>query len=328
MQDQLPGQEFPGDDPTNYIHRVPYRAPFDLARSPGKVLDELGHEFRVGINGFGRLGRAIFCKAYNTPYINIVAVNDPHVDAAQAATLLRGEHSQGRLAPSTSLEIHAEAAANTLLLSDTATGKTATVQFSAQDDPSVLGWASLGAFHVVECSGMFTTVAAASAHLATGTTGGGGERDDDGAGGAFKVLIAAASPDAPRFYPRVNLREYRVEQSVFACAPPGGDGHLAAHGNDSAAGENQVWQYADHVLELLSLVLARDGAAASCGMVQEEGREGSLHTLFEESLRWVLGNCLPPMEYFEYLGGELEMGNSEFMETLPKANQCALDSVD
>ncbi|KAK7713050.1 hypothetical protein SLS63_012193 [Diaporthe eres] len=214
MQEQFPGQEFPGDDPTNYLNRVPYRAPFDLARSPRKVLDELGHEFR--------------------------------------ATLLQEEHSQGRLAPNTSLEIHAEAAANTLLLSDTATGKTATVQFSAQDDPSVLGWASLGAFHVVECSGVFTTVAAASAHLATGTTSG-GERDDaDGTGGAFKVLIAAASPDAPRFYPRVNLREYRVEQSVFACAPPGDDGHLAGHGHDSAVDENHVWQYADHVLELLN----------------------------------------------------------------------------
>lgn len=114
----------------------------------------------------------------------------------------------------------------------------------------MLGWASLRAFHVIECSGMFTTVAAASAHLATGTTS--DQRDEDGAGGTFKVLIAAESPDAPRFFPRVNLREYRVEQSVFACAPPGDDEHLAAQGNDSAVDENHVWQYADHVLELLS----------------------------------------------------------------------------
>lgn len=99
---------------------------------------------------------------------------------------------------------------------------------------------------------MFTTVAAASAHLTTGTTSSGERDDDDGTSGAFKVLIAAASPDAPRFYPRVNLRECRVEQSVFACAPPGDDGHPAARGDDSAVDENHVWQYADHVLELLS----------------------------------------------------------------------------
>lgn len=50
MQEQFPGQEFPGDDPTNYLNRVPDRDPFDLARSPGKVLDELGHEFRVRVS--------------------------------------------------------------------------------------------------------------------------------------------------------------------------------------------------------------------------------------------------------------------------------------
>lgn len=170
------------------------------------------------------------------------------------ATLLQEEHSQGRLAPSTSLEIYAEAGANKLLLKDTATSKTATVQFSAQDNPSILGWASLGAFHVVECSGMFTTVAAASAHLTTRTTVDQiyDSDDPDGQDGAFKVLIAAASPDAPRFYPQVNLREVRVEQSVIACAPPGDDEHPTAQADDSVVDENHVWQYADHVLELLS----------------------------------------------------------------------------
>lgn len=170
------------------------------------------------------------------------------------ANLLHEEHSQGRLAPSTSLETYAEAGANKLLLKDTVTNKTATVQFSAQDDPSILGWASHSAFHVVECSGMFTTMAAASAHLTTRTTV---EQiydsdDPDGQDGAFKVLIAAASPDAPRFYPGVNLREVRVEQNVVACAPPGDDEHLTAQADDSAVDDNHVRQYADHVLDLLS----------------------------------------------------------------------------
>lgn len=126
------------------------------------------------------------------------------------------------------------------------------MQFSAQDDPSVLGWGTLGAFHVVECSGQFTTVAAASAHLAKGTVSYEAGDDDDSVDGAFKVLIAAASPDAPRFYPGVNLREVRVELSVIACAPPGDDEHPAAQGDDSAVDEDDVWQYADHVVQLLS----------------------------------------------------------------------------
>ncbi|KAG8158266.1 hypothetical protein KVR01_012027 [Diaporthe batatas] len=249
MQDQSAGEEFPGDDPTDYLNRFPSTTVIDLPRSPPKVLDELGHEFRVGINGFGRLGRSVFCKAYNTPYINIVAVNDPHVDAARAATLLQEAHSQGRLAPGASLEIHAESAANRLLIHDTATGKTITAQFSAQDDPSILGWGSLGAFHVVECSGLFTTIAAASAHLTQLRKIYGAH--DDSVDGAFKVLIAAASPDAPRFYPRVNLRECRVEQSVVACAPPGDDEHLSVQGNDASVDKTHMWQYADDVVQLL-----------------------------------------------------------------------------
>lgn len=62
------------------------------------------------------------------------------------------------------------------------------------------------------------------------------------------------------------------------------------------------------------MVLARDGTAASFAMVQEEGRVGQLYTLFENKLYWVLLNCLPPREHFHYLGGELEVGNSEFMD--------------
>lgn len=235
------------------------------------------------------------------PYINIIAVNDPYVDAAQAATLLQREHS--RLTLGTSLEIHAEATANKLQLKDTATGKTTTVQFSTQDDPSILGWASIGAFHIIECSGIFTTIESASAHLATGFRDQPDADGTDGADGALKVLIAAPSPNAPRFYPGVNLREVRVEQNVIACAPPG----------DDYDDENDGWQYADHVLELLSLVLARDGAAASYAMVFEEGRASSLDTLFEDSLSWVLEDCLPSRESSVFHEGLLEIGNSEFM---------------
>lgn len=99
---------------------------------------------------------------------------------------------------------------------------------------------------------MFMTVGAASAHLAKGTISYEEDDDDDSVDGAFKVLIAAASPDAPRFYPRVNLRECRVEQSVVACAPPVDDERLSAPGEKSTVDEDDFWQYADDVLQLLS----------------------------------------------------------------------------
>lgn len=49
MQEQFAGQEFPGDDPVNVASYLngEFTWPIELARSPGKVLDELGHEFKV-----------------------------------------------------------------------------------------------------------------------------------------------------------------------------------------------------------------------------------------------------------------------------------------
>lgn len=52
MQEHFAGQEFPGDDPANvasYLKNVGIW-PIELARSPGKVLDELGHEFKVRVS--------------------------------------------------------------------------------------------------------------------------------------------------------------------------------------------------------------------------------------------------------------------------------------
>jgi hypothetical protein len=50
MQERFPGQEFPGDDDANYIYDGIWEDPSDLARSPGKVLDEIGHEFKVRVS--------------------------------------------------------------------------------------------------------------------------------------------------------------------------------------------------------------------------------------------------------------------------------------
>lgn len=62
----------------------------------------------------------------------------------------------------------------------------------------------------------------------------------DEARGALKVLVAVPTTDAPRFYPGINLRDYRVEQNVFACAPPAG-----SHSTDN---DDDIWQYSPGVL--------------------------------------------------------------------------------
>lgn len=154
------------------------------------------------------------------------------------ASLLEEEHARGRIG-STGFEIHAEAP-DVLKLRDPATGKTRTVYFRSETDPSRIIWQDPEqcVFHVIECSGKFTTVEQAFAHIQTGYFFADEKR------GALKVLIAANTTDAPRFYPGINLRDYQVEQSVFACAPPAD----AASTDD----DGDVWMYSSHVLDLLS----------------------------------------------------------------------------
>lgn len=126
-----------------------------------------------------------------------------------------------------------------LKLRDPTTGKTRTVLFSSETNPSKITWQVPGrrVLHVIECSGKFVTVEQAFDHIQI-------ERhmalEDRG---ALKVLIAATTTDAPRFYPGINLRDYRVEQSVFACAPPA---------ETTNTNEVDRWEYSSHVLDLLS----------------------------------------------------------------------------
>ena len=70
-----------------------------------------------------------------------------------------------------------------------------------EKDPASIQWGSVGAYYVVESSGVFTTVDKASAHLK---------------GGAKKVIISAPSADAPMFVCGVNLDAYKSEYSVVS----------------------------------------------------------------------------------------------------------------
>ncbi|WJH35725.1 type I glyceraldehyde-3-phosphate dehydrogenase [Paenibacillus sp. CC-CFT747] len=118
---------------------------------------------KVGINGFGRIGRNVFRAALNNPEVEVVAVNDL-TDVKMLAHLLKYDTTHGRL------DATVEAGEGELIVN----GKS--VKVFAERNPENLPWGSLGVEIVVESTGIFTDKAKAEAHKK---------------GGAKKVIISA-----------------------------------------------------------------------------------------------------------------------------------------
>ncbi len=119
---------------------------------------------KVGINGFGRIGRNVFRAALNRPEIEFVAVNDL-TDAETLAMLLEFDSVHGRLNADIKVD------GNALVVN----GKK--IQVLAERDPGQLPWKDLGVDIVIESTGRFTDKAKAEAHITQG--------------GAKKVIISA-----------------------------------------------------------------------------------------------------------------------------------------
>jgi glyceraldehyde 3-phosphate dehydrogenase len=122
---------------------------------------------KVGINGFGRIGRNVFRAALNNPNVEIVAVNDL-TDAKMLAHLLQYDTIHGTLAQKVTVD------GDFLVVGD------AKVKVLAERDPAQLGWGELGVDIVVESTGRFTDRANAAKHLEAG---------------AKKVIISAPAND-------------------------------------------------------------------------------------------------------------------------------------
>ena len=110
---------------------------------------------KVGINGFGRIGRNFFRAAYKDPALEIVAVNDI-TDAKTLAHLLKYDSVHGRFEEEVGVKDSALVVA----------GKT--VQVLAVKDPSELPWGKLGVEIVIESTGKFTEREGAEKHLKAG----------------------------------------------------------------------------------------------------------------------------------------------------------------
>jgi len=146
---------------------------------------------KVGINGFGRIGRIVLRNAIEHGDIDVVAVNDPFIDLEYMVYMFKYDSMHGRFKGTV------EHKDGKLYINGQA------IAVHGERDPVNIKWSESGAEYIVESTGVFTTIDKASAHLQ---------------GGAKKVIISAPSADAPMFVCGVNLDAYKSEYKVISNA--------------------------------------------------------------------------------------------------------------
>ena len=146
---------------------------------------------KIGINGFGRIGRLVFRVAAADPSVEVVAVNDPFIDLDYMVYMLKYDSVHGHFNGTV------ETKDGKLIVN----GEAVTV-YNCMNPPEI-PWGEAGADYVVESTGVFTTMEKASAHFA---------------GGAKKVVISAPSADAPMFVMGVNNDKYTTDMNIVSNA--------------------------------------------------------------------------------------------------------------
>ena len=146
---------------------------------------------RVGINGFGRIGCLALQSALERGDVDVVAINDPFMEADYMAYFVKYDSIHGKF----NGEVRGEG--DTLYINDIA------IKVFNEKDPENIPWGQVGVDYVLECSGVFTQVEDCQAHIR---------------GGAKKVVISAPSKDAPMFVMGVNHEDYDPEMTVVSNA--------------------------------------------------------------------------------------------------------------
>jgi len=147
---------------------------------------------KVGINGFGRIGRLVFRAAVAQPEkFEVVGINDPFIDVDYMVYMTKYDSMHGRF------EGEVSAKDGKFVVN----GKE--IKVYDKMNPAEIPWSECGADYVVESTGVFTTTEKASAHFT---------------GGAKKVVISAPSADAPMFVMGVNQDKYTKDMKVVSNA--------------------------------------------------------------------------------------------------------------
>lgn len=145
---------------------------------------------KIGINGFGRIGRLVLREAFERNDVEIVAVNDL-MDIQQLAYLLKYDSVHGTFKKQVTVE------GDFLIIEGQK------IRVTAEKDPSLLKWNEVGVEVVADCSGVFKTMDKASLHLQAG---------------AKKVVISSPSDDIPMFVMGVNHENITANDTILSNA--------------------------------------------------------------------------------------------------------------
>ncbi len=146
---------------------------------------------KIGINGFGRIGRLVFRAAINNPKVEIVGINDL-IEVDYMAYMLKYDSTHGRFNGEVSVE------GGMLVVN----GKK--IRVTAEKDPANLKWDEIGAEYIVESTGLFLEKDKAALHIKAG---------------AKRVIMSApAKDDTPTFVMGVNSDKYTADMSVVSNA--------------------------------------------------------------------------------------------------------------
>jgi len=138
-------------------------------------------KIRVGINGFGRIGRLVLRSTLSRKDVEVVAINDPFIDNDYMAYMFKYD-SVHKIWPG-----QVEAAGDGITIDGHK------IKGFAMSDPTTIPWKDCGVDYVIESTGVFTDIAKASAHIKAG---------------AKRVVITAPSADAPMYVMGVNENKY------------------------------------------------------------------------------------------------------------------------
>ena len=145
---------------------------------------------KIGINGFGRIGRLAFRVAAQRKNVQVVAINDL-LDVDYLAYMLKYDSVHGRF------DGEVDVKDGKLVVNGNE------IRITAECNPADLKWDEVGVDYVIECTGIFTTLEKAQLHID---------------GGAKKVIISAPSADAPMFVMGVNNKELKASDTIFSNA--------------------------------------------------------------------------------------------------------------